>query len=79
MPLCWLPKVTRFATGGLLQRSTYPRRNWPPWEKPIALIADAFERIGWDAKSSQTFSICKVRFPKKVAVRSAVASSSMRM
>lgn len=79
MPLCWLPNVTRFRTGGELQRSTYPRRNWPPWEKPIALTAGAVERMGWLARSEQTCSSCLFTSPKKVAVRSELGSGSRRM
>ena len=74
MPLCWLPKVIRVFTGGLLQRWTYPRRNWPPWEKPMALKPD--ESSGIVESCEQTVAICSSTRPKKVAERSASESSS---
>ena len=67
MPLCGLPNVTRFLTGGLLHVSTQARMNCPPWEKPMALIAGAALRIGSSAMKEQAVAISSVRLPKKVA------------
>ena len=82
MPLCWLPYVTKLRTLKPSQRSTRPRRNCPPWEKPKASTLTtpwAFVRFGFIRSSSQITSDCAVIFPKKVARWSSDPDSAARM
>ena len=79
MPLCWLPIVTKLWTLGKLHLSTKARRNCPPWEKPRAFTAGAVLKIGSEASCSQTWAICSVTLPIKVACRSPLSDSSSRI
>lgn len=50
--------------------------NWPPCEKPSALMAGAVLRMGSLASWAQTVSRWVVRLPRKEAWRSVVDESA---
>lgn len=74
---CWDPRVIKLRTvtpprGAPLHLSTRARRNWPPWEKPIASNwRDGFSRgstsRGRAASCAQANETWSLAWPKKVA------------